>query len=234
MFTIICGDDQAASRAYYLSLILKFKSEGNSIRVVISDEIRQIPNGLDKEQMLFSNNPVFFIENLEKNIGDLRKKSNSTTLLIESLKVIASSKDIKFFDWEGNKSGWELKLKKIATVKEFKATSTIFSLVESCYPSNRDVFLTTLNNLVINQDEQFIFIMLVRHIRSLILAQSNSLPTNTPPWQKYKLLKLCKLWTEDRLIKFYEGLHRIDISLKTQSSPGSLRSSLDILACYFL
>jgi hypothetical protein len=53
-------------------------------------------------------------------------------------------------------------------------------------------------------------------------------------WQAGKLSKQASYWKEGKLEAFYDGLARIDVSIKTSSNIHGLGKSLDILFCYFL
>ena len=53
-------------------------------------------------------------------------------------------------------------------------------------------------------------------------------------WQTNKINFQAKKWPLDQLIKYYQGLHNIDIMIKSGVNPNSLKKSIDMLSCYYL
>ncbi|MBI4226436.1 hypothetical protein HY612_04980 [Candidatus Roizmanbacteria bacterium] len=227
MLTIICGEDTVASRNYYTALQQQYKNKGYEISNIVFSDIEKIDKWLGESVSLFSQKKVFFTANISKKI----RQDNKT--LLNELEKIAKMKDIELIDWE-EVSKWELKLKKLGLIKEFKPDQTIFKLLDSLWPSNRIVFISLLDKLSTNLDENFIFIMLVRYVRNLILVKEGVNPTTIQPWQLFKLKKQASLWKIANLINFYEALFKIDLGLKTSTNPFSIKDSLEILACHFL
>jgi len=233
MLTIICGEDTAASRNYLNELKNNYQKKNYYLQAIEPAEVIDLVKGMAEENTLFGQKKIFITQNLDKALKRPGRGKKVTDPLFETLAKIAEDKEIELIDWE-NKSAWELKLKKTGILKEFKPSANIFKLTEICSPGNLKTFVTNLNALNDISDEQFIFIMLTRHIRNLILAKQNSLPANFPPWQKGKMYSQAKLWDMEKLIKFYEGLHRIDIASKTSNLSYGIIKALDILAVYFL
>lgn len=229
MLTIICGEDSISSRSYYLELKEKYQASGNEIYDIKATEISEIKKGLSESVSLFSQKLIFFTQGLNKKIS---KRSNPT--LFSLAEEIAKKKNIELIDWEEYTMGRELKLTKGVTVKEFKASESIFKLLDSCYPKNLRQFISLLNSLPEKIDEVFIFIMLVRHVRNLLMVKLGNASKSLQSWQVAKLKSQAYYWDADKLSAFYDGLYKIDVALKTGKNPFSLRKSLDLLACYFL
>ena len=227
MLTIICGEDTVSSRAYYSSLKKDYLTQGYEIRIVSYQEIENIDRWLGESPSLFSQKKVFFSERLNKYIKRDNKK------IITELQKIGKMKDVDLVDWE-EVSQWELKLKKLGHVKEFKPDQTIFKLLDAIYPGNRSSFIFLLDNLGHNLDQNFIFIMLIRYVRNLIIIKEGEVPARMQSWQTYKLKSQASRWKIENLVNFYEALFKIDIGLKTSSNPYSIKDSLAILACHFL
>lgn len=232
MLTIICGEDIAASRKYFNDLKLQYKAKNYLLQEIAPDQIQDLDKGLGQSSSLFAEKIVFVTQHLDRYYKKLTFRKRGEDPLTLQLKKISASADIEVLDWE-NKSAWEIKIKKIVPVKEFKMDDNIFKLLDNLTPGSKTGFLKILNSLTDFADEQFIFIMVSRHLRSLILALSNSFP-GVIPWQKFKLMSQAKKWEEKNLLKFYEGLHRIDMNLKTGANPQPVKNCLDILACYYL
>lgn len=227
MITIICGEDTAASRVYYNSLKKNYLTRGYEIRIIAYQDIASIDQWLNESPSLFSNKKVFFSERFNK----YYKKDNLK--FTSELQKLEKMKDVELVDWE-EVSSWELKLKKIGRVKEFKPNQTIFKLLDSVYPGNRISFTLLLNNLSQGLDANFIFIMLVRYIRNLIIIKEGLIPPRMQSWQTFKLKSQANHWKQENLVNFYEALFKIELGLKTSSNPFSIKESLEILACHFL
>jgi len=228
MLTVICGEDIVASRKYFSELKSKYLSSDCEVHEIPINQIEEIEKGLGDSLGLFAKKMVFFTQNLNKIIS---RKSTNSKILIESL---TKNKDVEIVDWEEGKMSRELKFPKTALVKEFKPSQTIFKLLDSCFPTNKQNFITQINSLPDKVEDGFIFYMLTRHIRTLLIIKSGEKPAGMLDWQLYKLKSQAKYWPLNKLILFYENLQRIDLINKTSNNPFSIRSSLDLLAYYLL
>ncbi len=230
MLTIICGEDIVTSRNYFTSIKNQYSLKGYEINNITHQDIDKLLMWLGESVSLFSQKKLFSAENLNKY---LKKKADAQgNKILEELKKIEKSKAVELIVWEGIAQR-ELKLVKTGKVKEFKPSQTIFKLLDSLYPGNKTSFVTQLNNLN-NVEDTFIFIMLTKHVRNLILVKEGEIPQRMQSWQIYKLKSQLKYWKIDNLINFYEALFKIEMGSKTSSSPYSIKESLEILACHFL
>lgn len=227
MLTIICGEDTVSSRNYLISLRRQYAAKNFGITNIHPSEIESLTRWLGESQSLFSEKKVFFSESLNRHIRRDNKK------VLDEIKKIARLKEVELIDWE-SVSAWELKIGKIGSVKEFKPKDSIFKLLDSLYPTNKREFILLLGSVAENQDPHFIFTMLVRHVRTLILVKDHVPPSRLQSWQIRKLQFQSGFWKLENLILFYESLLKIEISEKTGSTPYSLKDSLAILACHFL
>lgn len=228
MLTIICGEDTVTSRKYFSDLKHSFAKKGNEVKHISSSELPDIPKWLAESSSLFGERLIFFAENTNKLLS--RKKGDR---LMETLKTIADLKNAELFIWE-EAGGREIRLKGIGQIKEFKPNQTIFKLLDMCVPSNKLPFLKALETLRQSTDEYFIFVMLHRHIRNVLVTKLGNPPASLQPWQMQKFASQANLWQLETLLTFYEGLIRIDISTKTGTNPHGIKKSIEILACYFL
>lgn len=227
MLITICGEDTAASRKYLQQLKEDYRKKEYAVFTVKPTELEEAYKNDLQSSTLFNTNKVFFVDNLSSSIG---RKSDTFKKIIEK---INADKDVTVINWEG-KSAWELKSKAYGSLKEFKPASTIFELLDACYPGNLRSFITKLNTVSEYQDEIFIFTLLHRQVRSLILASENIFPPTVAPWQRGKLASLAKQWQKEKLLSFYEGLYKIDLSLKTSNNVYGVKKSLELLSCYYL
>jgi len=227
MLIVICGEDNVASRNYFSELKDVYTKKGYSLLNISFKQLPEVINWISENLGLFDEKRLYLIENLNKYV---KGKDKNTQELIN--KIILSKK-IEMIDWEDGKSQREIRIKG-AVIKEFKPADSIFKLTEACFPGNLRQFQAMMSSLIKSSDENFVYYMLKRQFRLLILAKSEVLPKSMPSWQSRKINFQARLWSFDKLLKFYDGLYRIDLQTKTGSSPYGITNSLDILACYFL
>jgi len=216
-----------ASRKYFIDLKNEYIKKDYEMQEIVANQIADIDRWMGESVGLFSSKAVFITQNLNKTIS--RKTSDK-----KSIELLAKNKEVIILDWEEGLTGREIKIAKLVTLKEFKLDQSIFKLTDACYPGNLAKFCNILDALPNKIEDGFIFFMLLKHLRNLILVKSNQKPARMMDWQIWKLQKQAKYWSFDNLITFYESLQRIDVKIKTSSNPYSLRRSLDILAYYLL
>ncbi len=233
MIYIYCGEDTISARLAYTKEIERYKSTLAEIVPISSSSIVEVRNGIADNMSLFSTQTVFCVENLEK-FGFKKSTKAKTDVVYEAIASLAQNKNVILLDFEEGKQERQLKLKDLATVHESKPSTSIFKLVEDCVPGNKNIFIQSLRLVCSTQEEQFVFIMLYRHIRQLVLSLTDELSVKIPPWQKYKIIGQAKKWKRQLLIDFYSGLIKIEIGSKTSSNPYGIRKSLEILACHYL
>lgn len=226
MITFICGEDTISSRKYFIELKNTFKSRNVFIKDISPAEVFDINKWLGSSVGLFNDKTVFFTEELNKKIN----KKNQ--VLYDRLTLIAETKNIEIFVWE-NCSGRDIKLKTIS-IKEFKPSKNIFKLLDLVVPGNRKIFIGMLTEIISKDNDFFVFQMLIKHIRSLILVKEGLTAPKLASWQIAKLKALARSWKIENLVLFYQSLYKIEKGVKTSTTPFLLAKSLNILACYFL
>lgn len=229
MITVVCGEDTVSSFNYYQLLKKDFKKKGYQVVDIPSSEIENISLWMGEAVSLFSDKKVFFTENLNKKLS--RKANLKINQIVSSL---IKDKSVEVYSWEEGVSSRELKFPKGALIKEFKLKETIFKLQDALYPGNLKNFLAIFEKLLETVDEHFIFIMLAKHIRSLILAKQGEFSSKLFPWQIQKLKNQAKKWDEEKLINLYDSFYQIDVLEKTSCNPFPLHKSLILLLTYFL
>lgn len=229
MLTVICGENSIASYNYYSLLKKNYLEKKYDIIEIESNDLEDINLWMGDSQTLFSQKKVFFTQNINKKLS--RKLNLKINKVVENL---IKDKNIEVFSWEEEISSRFLKFPKGATVKEFKPPENIFKLQDALSPGNLKTFITILNQLAETADENFIFVMLIRHLRNLLLVKTKSNNNKLQKWQIYKLKNQASKWEIDKLINFYDAFHKIDVTIKTSTNPYSVKNSLDIIACYYL
>ncbi len=229
MLTIICGEDSIASRNYFLEQQKIFTEKNFEIVNLDAKLVLELDDSQASSSSLFSQKRVYFTTSLNKKI---LKKLNFKSE--KKIKDIINSTVIQLFDWEEETSSRDLKSIKGIVIKELKPSQTIFKLLDACYPGNLKQFIFILKTISESTEDIFIFIMLARHMRNILITKQGERLPKLMSWQIAKLSHQAKYWSTDNLINFYQGLHRIDVNAKTSNSPYSVKKSLDILACYYL
>ncbi len=229
MITVICGENSSQSREYYLQVKNSYLDKNYNVFSIKPMEIDQIDKESFNTPTLFTNQTLFTVENLNKYIS---KRKNPK--FIEVIEKLGKRADINILAWEDAVPSRFLKYPKTATAKEFKVSESIFKLLDACVPGNLKQFTQLLNDVSSSTDEFFIFIMLCRHIRNLLILLTGESLAKLQSWQVAKLKNQAKMWNLKSLVNFYDGLYRIDILAKTSNSPYTIKKSLEMLACYFI
>ena len=229
MLTVICGEDSSASRDYFFNLKKQLQGKDYETYEVPATQINEVLTWMSEANSLFSRNIAFFTQNLNKTIS--RKANLKQTKIVEK---IIKDKGVEVYTWEQDLPGRYLKISAGVKVKEFKPSQTIFKLLDACYPGNLKAFIEILHSLNVKTDDFFIFVMVQRHIRNLWLIKLNQPKPGLPSWQLARLKNQASHWKTEQLTNFYDGLNKIDASLKTSRLPYSLSHALDILTVYYL
>ena len=228
MLTIICGEDSISSRNYFTDQQKILSEKEFSIVNIDYHQVLELDETGASESSLFATKRAYFTNSLNKKVFKKMSERNE-----KKIKAIITSKEIQVFDWEEETSARDLKSIKGVIVREFKPSQNIFKLLDACYPGNLKIFITTLNTISESTEDIFVFIMLARHMRNILITKLGEKLPKLMSWQIAKLSNQAKYWKQENLISFYQGLHRIDVNSKT-SSPYSIKKSLDILACFYL
>ncbi|MBI2051242.1 hypothetical protein HYT33_00600 [Candidatus Roizmanbacteria bacterium] len=228
MITIICGEDVVSSRNYFRDMVKKYQEKNFAIQKIHAEQLGEITTEEAESPSLFGQKKIYIVENLSK------EAAKGGSFLTKFLSKIQHLKEKELIDWEDGTAKRDLKFGAIGTIKEFKPQKNIFQLLESCYPSNLTVFLSLLTGISTAQNIGFVYIMLARHMRNVLLTKLGAKSARLQAWQVQKLKKQAVYWEKESLISFYDKLLSLDISQKTGKSVYALKSSLELLACYYL
>jgi hypothetical protein len=228
MLKIICGEDSVASRKRYTDLIQEYIKKGYYIAYAQPNQIEEIGKNMGGETMLFNEKKVYFMQNLTSFTA--RKKDKAFTAVLQG---VISNPSLEVIDWEDGKGSRDIKIK-TPDIEEYKPSQTIFQFLDLCYPGNLIPFVASLNEVLKTQEEGFVYTMLHRHIRTLVLAATRQLPASVPVWMKKKHESQAQKWNTELLVGFYDGLARIDSGLKTNANIYGIKKSIELLAVYFL
>lgn len=207
------GDYHIGSRTFLLELINKAKDKQQEVIQLDGKKIdlNQLIQSTTSHS-LFGGEKIVVIENLLS-----RPKSTLQKEIFNWLKKYKDETDLIF--WEGKSIGKvaQRNLPVKTTVKEFKTPALIFKLVEQISPDQKPQALQTLEQLLKNTPAEFIFAMIIRQIRFLILISQGKTITGAP-WMIGKLKKQASFFNKENLLECYHRLYQIDKSVKTGHS----------------
>jgi hypothetical protein len=224
MITLIHGDDAAKSRKFFIDQKAQYTDavliNGQNITLT---EIMQIFEG----DALFATEKYIFIEDF---FG--KKKVNKEIDGI--IKVINDNQaDAQIYIWE-SKNILPAQAKKFSNAgnKQFKIPQTMFAFLDAVKPNNGKVLLQSFHQTLVDQDAQFIFVMLIRQFRLMLgVFQQTENPIEEvkrmAPWQKGKLQKQAQLFTINKLKDLYQKLYQIEYGMKTGTLVLSLEQAID-------
>ena len=229
MLTVIAGEDSSASRAKFFEMKKNYEAKEYTIQEIAPSFIVQMVKDAGGVVDLFGREQIYTVSNLSSVY-----KGRVKTPQKEAIIAIAKDARIHLLDWEDGKSAYDLtSFKKVVTsFLEHKPARSIFDLLESIYPGNRRSFFALLNLVLETQAVEFVYNLMWKHVRKLLIATEGYVDPKTHPWQKGKILSQAKRWNQPELVKLYEALARIDLSQKTGATPYNLRESLELVMWY--
>jgi len=218
MLTLLHGDNIVASRAELVRL--KESAKGKEIRDIngkniTESDIRQAVESLS----LFGNTVLISIENTFSALG---RKENQIKLLGNVLSEASASVDIIL--WEPKELGKTIltALKK-ARVQLYKTPAVIFEFLDGFHPHDIKKMLMLFDKTEESVPAELALYMMQMRIRQLIQIKDNVTPQKMSPWQSMRLTNQAKSFTMDKLLSMHTKLIDLEYSLKTGTTPYSLR-----------
>lgn len=220
--SVYCGEDIALSRKDFLEHLEQLQKQGSRVIRLLGIELNleNLENLLGNTN-LFGEANVLAIENFLSN-----QKSKEKEKIIEK---ILSFPNATLVFWEEKEFSKTEQLKYQGFVfQTYKLPPLVFKFLDGLTPLDYQGNLRRFNSALSSSNENFIFLMLVRQIRLLILSLDNQL-ASLAPWQAGKIKKQAALFDEKKLVKLYNNLLKIDFKQKTSQSPFNLSSELELL-----
>lgn len=220
---VYSGNDIVSSRKAFLDYLQSLQAENFELVRASGKDLTEEALELHSFPIsLFGQKKVLAIENILSNT-----KSKEKEKIIEK---IAKQKDCGIVIWEGKDiSKTDQKKYPVNFVfKNFKLPQILFKFLDSLSPGKTKENLDFFHKVIEEVDPAFVFLMIIRQFRYLILASENEL-TGMPPWQKGKLFHQSKLFNKERLSVIYERLLEIDYRQKTSQIIKDLAFELDLL-----
>lgn len=213
------GDDTTSSR----TLLLNQRKKANDVRELSGEKLlaKDLESTLGTESLF--GNETLLIENLFS-----RLRSKDKDACVQLLINYNGNRDILIWEKKSLTKLTTNKLPKSWVIKESKPPALLFNFLDTIVPGCHQQAAKILASLRKSTDDGLIFIMLTRHVSSLIQARSAT-SLKLPPWQIGKLKSQAGSWEISKLVLFYDELYKIDYKIKTGTTKLDLGSQLDIL-----
>lgn len=220
---VYCGSDIVKSRQFYIDKLTELAASGLEIIHIEgkSVDINWLEINLGSES-LFGNKRILAIENLL-----LQQKSISLSGILKRLGQESTS---QVYIWE-NKEIEASKQKEFPAnflLNNFKLPNDLFYFLDQIQPLTIGASLNLSEKIRDAVDENYLFLMLARQIRLLLLVK-NDAAKSIPSWQVAKLKKQSQNFTNDQLFNLYRCLRDIDYRQKTSQTVGSYFSDIQFL-----
>lgn len=223
MRILIYGEEIVKSRQQ-LDLI---KSQHQGAEILNLDgkriNLSEIKQALESQSLLSSSRLVI-LENLSGN-----KKSAE---ILDYLKTYEFQTDLVI--WEGKEVNKTfLKLLPQTQILVFKPETILFRLMEAIRPKNTEEMLRLFEKCLKREAVEIIFHMLVRQTRMLMMIMDQVTPeaeelARLAPWQKERLVRQAKFFTQEKLVDLYHQLLEIDYQQKTGLASFDLTKTLEL------
>ena len=228
MITIIHGDDIASSRNYFQEEKQKQKDRVSfhASNITISDLAQNIQGS-----GLFSSKETIFVEDF---LSRLKKTNKDAKEMMDF--IIKNHNTANIFLYEAKEiTKRDLFVFRDAVVKIFKLPQNIFIFLDNIKPGNPNLISLFHKTLEKRVKVELVFFMIQRQVRILLaLSDDNSEKsideiTRLAPWQKGKLIRQERLFSEDQLKRIYNSLYKIELGLKTGKLNLTLPQAIDFL-----
>jgi DNA polymerase III delta subunit len=219
---VIHGENTAHSRKKLQELITQAKTDNTSITRL---EAKRLTSASLQEAMggnsLFGDDKLIIIEELHSLPASKRKKG-----LIEQ---IGNSGLDNLVLYEKRKLTATM-LKKIGNpqVFEFKISNTLWKFLDQIGGSDKTKVIRLLRESITQNDEFFVYTMIIRQIRMLITAKDGGVLKGAP-FMITKLQGQARNVSIEQLLTTHKQLSNIDIKQKNSQLALSLSQELDLI-----
>lgn len=218
---ILHGENNPESSKKLVEIIENQKSIGNTVISLESNSLKLETLRQELEPAdLFGNSNFVILSGLlaggkkksqEKIIQYLKTENHQNLLLYETKSIHPST----------------LRQFKNATIENFKVEVDIFRFLEKIHPNQKNALLASYNDLLAKKSEpEFIFAMLTRQVRQLIIAKTNPKQLKAPPFAINKLKQQAGSFTLDQILNMHADLYHIDLAIKTGKTQLDLKTLL--------
>jgi hypothetical protein len=118
-----------------------------------------------------------------------------------------------------------------ADVRLFAIPPQIFSFLDSIKPGAGSILLSKYSELIRSEAPEFIFSMLAKRLRQLILVTDSVTPPGMKPWQVNRLTTQANSFTMEQHIGMYKRLCSIEREVRSGTSAFSLEKHTELFLC---
>ncbi|NCN03854.1 MAG: hypothetical protein GW942_02150 [Candidatus Pacebacteria bacterium] len=219
---IIHGENTALSRKKLQELIEKAKHSGLALDRL---EAKKLTPAILQENLgsnsLFGDDKVIIIEELHSLPTSQRKK--------ELIEILAKSAGTNIILYEKKKITATM-IKKLGQVEvfEFKISNSLWELLDKLGSNDKKNTLLTMRKAISQNDEFFVYTMIIRQIRMLITAKDKGVIKGAP-FMVSKLKSQANKFSLEQLLRIHHQLHLLDIKQKNSQLYLNLSQELDLL-----
>ncbi len=227
MLVLIHGDNQVLSRQRLRDQISSFKSDL---------DLNQLDGKkLDLETLIEAcESPLMFSQPRLVVIESLHSQPSKTKLLTLTQYLSTLTADqIHLILWEGKLlTATQLTPFKKFQVIPFKTSSLTFKFLDALKPGSALSYLPLYKQAVKVDTPEFVFYMLIRHIR--LMSQSVSPQSSRlPGWQAAKLKAQLSSFTPAQFTLLHDALYDLDYRQKSGGTLLSLAAELELILSTF-
>lgn len=224
MLTLIHGEDAVSSRKALKDLLEK-NSDCEKVfldgtKITLTDLISAADS-----LSLFGQKKMVYIENFLK-----RPASREKEQILDFLKTQKFAADIIL--WEESETGKTILSKYFNQAKVFfyPLPAVLFKFLDAIGEKPVAQVLSVFHNLLSTGEAEFIFSMLVRQWRYLIIASDLKAAgfAGLPSWQAHKFMRQASYFAVTQLISSYRQLLSLDARIKMGLTSYTLSDLLDI------
>lgn len=215
--TVIYGEDTENSRRRLNAIIERVKERGWEI-VRLNREERRIIDQLETQRLLG---------------GECLYVMEGVDMLTERewkwLEKYFESLEINLLIWQRGNLSVNLKklLPKGAKYEKFEVPVKIFRTLESIWPGNGKNCLRQVEEIMEEENAEFVVAMMARHLRDLIIVKLDKEALSYPEWRREKLLRQAGKFKKKKLERLIGKLAKADAEAKTGGV--EMRTQLDLI-----
>lgn len=212
MLTLIHGDNPELSRNKLVELKHGYKEvrELNGKKL----DVTELAQALSSSS-LFGNDVVVVIEGF---LTNAKKREKAFAEILTT--ILDATSDVILYEGKEIDKATAGKLGSGAKQLLFKIPVVLFQFLDT-------LTLPLLQQTLNTSSEEIVFALLLRRVRQLIQIKDNVTPVGLQSWQQQRLTGQTRHFTMDELIAMHSSLVRIDIAIKTGSSPFTLAQHLE-------
>lgn len=196
----------------------KEKARSEGLEIIQIDLKKDVSEQLVSKS-LFEKEMVYILEDVNKLTNSDFNWLNSYSKKIKGNLIIIDRNKIK--------SNLINKFSISPKVEEFKLPKVIWNFLDSFYPGNSSACLKIFQDLKDNEPDVFVFALLAKHLKDLIILKLDKEVLEYPKWRIAKLESQAGKFSLSDLKKIISEMSKIDIKVKTSNE--NLFHSLDFL-----